>query len=516
MPEVARPRTPTAPAVASVAVPMLLAVLVALVRASTKPLWRDEYATAMHASLDSGGLARAVSHVDAVLGPYYALVHPLQPLGSIDEAWYRVPSIIAFVVAVGGTALLALRWWGAPAALVGGAVLALNPVMLSQATNARPYAISVAFLVLALLSLDVALRAGTRGWLAWLGYGLGAAFATLLHPFAAVAVATSAMLLFGRPARTVVHWLLASVPAGAVGVTMLVANSGQSRQLAWLDRYDLRRTIATLADVAAVSPGRAVAFDLAALAVVGVMTVATLLALLRADSDAGDDRLGRVRPVAFAAVLLLAPAVVLFAGSWLVSPMLTERYLIWSAVGGALLVGAAAGAAAAHVGARSLAAGMLAVVVATGVLAFALERGIARPAGPSSVAQIVEALEASAAPGDRLVVVQRYWEGGVAYEFARTAGDDAYAGAIRDRAPDGAQPLADLRVVTGVDPLTTAPAADLSGDGALWLVMTAPITEDDHAGLGADLAGCIAGIDSEPTMQVGAFRLEQVDCGGAS
>ncbi|BDZ63954.1 hypothetical protein [Agromyces mangrovi Wang et al. 2018] len=479
MPDAARRRVPSALVVASVAVPMVVAAVVAGLRSATRPLWRDEYATALHASLDFGSLVRAVSHVDGVFGPYYALMHPLHWLGDADEAWYRLPSIAAFIVAAGGVALLALRWWGPVAAVVGGVVFALNPVVLAQATNARPYAISVALFVAALVALDVALRQTPRRWPAWVGYALLAALAALLHPFAAVAVATSAVLVAGRPGRTVVAWLAASAPAGIVALAMLVATSGQSGQLTWLRPADLRETIALLADVAGVSPGYAVAFDLAALGVVAAMAVTTLLAFGRAPG-AGPDR---VRTVLFAGALLALPAVVLFAGTWLVSPMLTDRYLIWSTVGCALLVGAAAGAAVERAGVRSLVAGALALVVVAGMVALTVQRGLARQPGPSDLAQAVDLIEASARPGDRIVIAQRYWEGGVAYEFARAAGDDAYGEALRALVPDGPQPFADLRVVTGVDPLTTEPADTLDGED-LWLVALTPVTDDDRDALG--------------------------------
>ncbi|GEM_PF-2627294 len=510
MPDAARRRVPTALAVASVATPMLAAAVLAILRSATTNLWRDEYATALHAPLDSGSLVRAVSHVDGVFGPYYALMHPLSGLGTADETWYRVPSIVAFVVAAGGVALLALRWWGLIAAIVGGIVFALNPVLLWQATNARPYAISVALFVLALLALDVALRRTAHRWPAWAGYALLAALAALLHPFAAVAVATSAVLVVGRPGRTVAAWLAASAPAGVVALAMLVATSDQSGQLTWLPPADLRETIALLADVAGVSPGYAVVFDLAALGVLGAMAVATLLAFGRGAPGADP---ARARPVLFAGALLALPAVVLFAGTWLVSPMLTDRYLIWSTVGCALLVGAAAGAAVQRAGVRSLVAGALALVVVAGMVALTVQRGLVRQPGPSDLAQAVDLIEASAQPGDRLVIAQRYWEGGVAYEFARASGDDAYGQALRELVPVGGQPFADLRVVTGVDPLTTEPADTLDGED-LWLVALTPITADDHALLDAELADCIARIDVDDAARFGVFHVGHASCDG--
>ncbi|HEU4465405.1 MAG TPA: hypothetical protein VFR98_02670, partial [Agromyces sp.] len=198
-----------------------------------------------------------------------------------------------------------------------------------------PYALSIMFVLVAVLALDVAMQRGGRR-AAWVVAAIAGALAVAMHLFAIFALATTAVLLVGRR-RSVGAWLLAGIPTVAVAVAIGLVALGQSGQLTWLSAPDGREAIAILANVAAVATDRAVLLDAALLAVVVVMLALVVAVTAR---TGGPGRWDRLRPVLFSATLLGAPWFVLSIGSWTLSPMLTDRYVLWSAAGAALSIGA--------------------------------------------------------------------------------------------------------------------------------------------------------------------------------
>lgn len=489
--------------------PAVLALGLSVHRSFGSPVWRDEYATAAHAALDVPDLLAAVSRVDAVFGPYYLLMHALAPMLGGEGAWLRLPSVLAFVVATALVGAIALRWWGTLPALAAGTAFAVNPAMLAQAVNARPYAISIMFVLAAVLALDVAMqRDGRRA--AWIAAATAGALAVAMHLFALLALATTGVLLVGRR-RAVGAWLLAGLPAMAVAVVIGLVALGQSGQLTWLSAPDVREAIAILADVAAVATDRAVLLDAALLAAVIVMLALVVTVTAR---SAGSSRWERLRPVLFSAALLGAPWLVLALGSWAVSPMLTDRYVLWSAAGAALSIGAGVHAWTSSRAPASIAAGVLAVALLALSATFSVERMVRLEPHPGVLDRVVGELQRDAERGDRLAVVQRYWEGGIAAEFAAAADDEAYADEVVARLPDRGQPLVDSRRIVSVEPLRTEPEPDVASAGdVVWLLTIHPVTDADLDGLEPSLAECLSGTPTE-VVEVDEFDLERFACGG--
>src|SRR3954452_20796329 len=91
----------------------------------------------------------------------------------------RLPSLIAGTALVPVAYLIGRRTVGRTAALVGAAVLALQPYQLFYATEARAYATVTALTALSTLCLLHALETGRRGW--WAGYGVAALAAAYTH-----------------------------------------------------------------------------------------------------------------------------------------------------------------------------------------------------------------------------------------------------------------------------------------------------------------------------------------------
>lgn len=490
------------------ALPAVLALVLSVTRSFRTPVWRDEYATWAHASLGLPDLLAAAGRVDAVFGPYYVLMHALAPVLGTDVAWLRLPSIVAFVAATAMVGIMASRWWGSTAALAAGIAVAVNPALLVQATNARPYAVSVMFVVAAALAIDSAASRPGRWW-GWAAASLAGALAVAMHLFALVPLAASAVLLIGRP-RSWRPWMLAALPSVAVAASIGLVASGQRGQLTWLSAPDLREAIGILADAAGISSGRAVVFDALLLGVLALAFTAAVIAAgrpIRRSAEA-------LRPIAFSGALLVGPWLLLWIGSWLVAPMLTERYMLWSAAGAALVIGAGVGAWAAH---RRTPAAIAAGVLATGLLlagaVFSFERFAALEARPGALEEAVGDLRREAEPGDRIVIVQRYWEGGVAAEFAAAADDDAHVDEVVGRLPNGGQPFAEPRRIVSLDPFRTEADDTPPEPGAtVWLVTLFPLDDDDLAAIDPTLAECVASLSPEDAAKYDAFHVWRATC----
>lgn len=498
--------------------PTVLALGLSAYRSSVSRVWVDEYATFAHAALDLPGLFAAVARVDAVFGPYYLLMHVLAPVLGTAGPWFRLPSIIAFAVATALVAVLARRWWGRLAALAAGLAFAVNPALLEQSVNARPYTLSVMFLLGAVLALDIAMG-GSKRRAAWVTAAVAGALAVAMHLFAVLALATTVVLLLGRR-HAIRPWLLAAAPSAILAAVFYLVGSGHRGQLTWLPTFGVRDTAAVLASTAGVGPADGFPFHVALLAMLFAVLVLAAIATAPARKPVDGDVLGsvgwnRARPVLFSGVLFVGPWLVLAIGSWLVSPMLIDRYVIWSAAGAALVIGAGV-----HVGTRvrtpvSLIAAVLSVALLVVSAGLSVQQTTRLHPQAGDLDRVVEVLGAQARPGDRIALVQRYWEGGVATEFATALDDESYAAAVISRLPAGGQPFVEQRRVSSVEPLRTESdsVAPVAGD-VVWLLTIIPLTDEDLDSIDDPrLAACLADVPPVPTERVGGHRLTRVVCG---
>jgi hypothetical protein len=111
--------------------------------------------------------------------------------------WLRMPSLLAGVATVPVVYLLGLRTVGRSAALVGAGLLALSPVAIFYATEARAYALMTLLAALSTIALLQALDTNDRRW--WATLALLDAAAMYTHYTAAfVLAAQAAWALFTR------------------------------------------------------------------------------------------------------------------------------------------------------------------------------------------------------------------------------------------------------------------------------------------------------------------------------
>ncbi|MFD4509276.1 glycosyltransferase family 39 protein [Streptomyces sp. NPDC058457] len=272
-------------------------------------MWGDEAVTYQLAHRDLSQIWLTAQHVDLVHALYYAVMHEIFGLFGGGLLPLRLPSVLAMSVAASGVGLLGLRLAGPRAGLLAGLVFALLPQVQKYAQEGRSYAMVCALVTWATYALVVSVPHRAR-W-RWAVYGSTMLLACLLHEFAVLAlVAHGVTLIVSRVPRPVLKAWSATAAGVVAGLLPLaICSAGQSGQLSWI-----------------YGPVRLPGF--LAMAVVGV---ACALAPLGAR--------GPVRLSALAVPLVVLPGLLLLIAS-LVKPLFVDRYVLYSSVGIALLLGA--------------------------------------------------------------------------------------------------------------------------------------------------------------------------------
>jgi mannosyltransferase len=314
--------------------PVVLLVLGIAVLQRGHPLWFDELYTAEVTRLPLPEIVRAILEGRGTTS-YLADVPPSYnaPYYLIVKGWVALPFIggdlslrvLSLVAAVGGVAVLTravARLAGVATGVVAGLAVAVNPLLLKQAVEARSYGFVVLATAAALLGLVRWLDGDRRGLLL---FGLAGAGMGLAHWYALLvlaAFAVSGLILRGR--RAVPLLLVAGAAmlptAGLVLLNLLNGNGD--------------RNVAHLVDTDGALP------RLAALAWAGdrlfllrVTVVLAVIALIRVP---------RLRVIG--AVWVVLPTSVLILAEAFLRPVYTPRYLLPALL--ALGVLAAAGAVA--------------------------------------------------------------------------------------------------------------------------------------------------------------------------
>ncbi|MET9775938.1 glycosyltransferase family 39 protein [Streptomyces sp. NPDC006367] len=272
-------------------------------------LWGDEAVTYQLAHRDLSQIWHTAQHIDLVHALHYAVMHGIFGLFGGGLLTLRLPSVLAMSAAASGVGLLGLRLAGPRAGLLAGLVFALLPQVQKYAQEGRSYAMVCALVTWATYALVAGVQHRTR-W-RWAVYGSTMLSACLLHEFAVLAlVAHGVTLLVSRVPRPVLKaWSVTAAGVVAGLSPLAIRSAGQSEQVAWID-----------------GPVRLP--DVLTVAVVGV---ACALAPLGTR--------GPVRLSALAVPLVVLPGLLLLIAS-LVKPLFVDRYVLYSHVGIALLLGA--------------------------------------------------------------------------------------------------------------------------------------------------------------------------------
>jgi hypothetical protein len=118
--------------------------------------------------------------------PQTALAKLVADTFGLDELSYRLPSLLAGLLLLGLVPGVAWRRFGALAGVVSGGLIAISPLLVFYSRFARPYAVAMLLVFLAVITFDRWLERGRARDA--LGYVAAATGAIWFHPLAATAV----------------------------------------------------------------------------------------------------------------------------------------------------------------------------------------------------------------------------------------------------------------------------------------------------------------------------------------
>ncbi|MEV3875118.1 glycosyltransferase family 39 protein [Streptomyces sp. NPDC049906] len=325
-------------------------------------VWRDEAATWQVAQRSTAEIWHTLEHVDAVHGLYYLVMHALFDVFGPGTTTLRLPSVLAVAVAAACVTVLGQRLVGPRAGLGAGLVLGLLPAVQFHLQEGRPYALVTAGVALSTLLLAAGFERPDRSPY-WAAYGTAVLLCGLLNWLSLLVLpAHLVTLVWTRaPRGTWKRWAAASTIAVAGVLPLVLFSRSQSQQVAWIPPLTWHMMI-----------GPAV-----------LLAIGGLGALL------DRPRAGRPSAAAVGFPLLAVPQLGLISLS-LVKPLFLDRYVLFSMVGLALLIGTALDTAARAAGARFPGASswLLPVVVALAAGAL-LPQSLAKRSPASRVDDVV-------------------------------------------------------------------------------------------------------------------------------
>ncbi|WP_406838178.1 glycosyltransferase family 39 protein [Streptomyces sp. AHU1] len=280
-------------------------------------LWRDEAATWQVARRPTSEIWHMLGQVDAVHGLYYLLMHGLFECFGPGTTTLRLPSVLAMAVAAACVTVIGRRLAGTWAGLGAGLSLGLLPAVQFYLQEGRPYALVTAGAAVSTLLLVTVLE-GRGGTARWAGYAGAVLLCGLLNWLALMILPAHAVTLIRTRARREVwtRWTVASAAAVAGALPLILFTRTQSDQVSWIPPLTWHMMI-----------GPAI-----------LLAIGGLGALL--------DRPRAGRPsVAAVGLPLLAVPQILLIGISLVQPLFLDRYVLFSLLGLALLIGTALGTA---------------------------------------------------------------------------------------------------------------------------------------------------------------------------
>ncbi|WP_330356162.1 glycosyltransferase family 39 protein [Streptomyces chartreusis] len=324
-------------------------------------VWRDEAATWQVARRSTGDIWQMLAQVDAVHGLYYLLMHAVFECFDPGTTALRLPSVLGMAVAAVCVAEIGRRLAGIRAGLAAGLALGLLPAVQFHLQEGRPYALVAAGAGISTLLLVAVLQGGRA--VHWLGYAGTVAVCGLLNWLSLLILpAHLATLVWTRARRrTWTGWALASAPAVAAVLPLILFSRRQSEQVSWIPPLTWHMLI-----------GPAV-----------LLAIGGLGALLDRPHT------GRLSVAAVGLPLLAVPQLGLL-GLSLVRPLFLDRYILFSMLGLALLIGTALGTATRAAGPRHprASAWLVPVVVAVAFVAL-LPQSLAKRSPDSRVDDVL-------------------------------------------------------------------------------------------------------------------------------
>ncbi|XIG75437.1 hypothetical protein C1N81_20115 [Streptomyces sp. SGAir0957] len=347
-----------------------------------RSLWRDEAATWQVAQRSTAEIWHMLGNVDVVHGCYYLLMHVLFEWFGAGTTTLRLPSVLATAVAAATVGAIGRRLAGPWAGLAAGTAFALLPAVQFYLQEGRPYALVAACAGGATLLLVTLLQGEGRMPGRWAAYGATIVLGGLLNWLSLLILAAHLVTLVRIRAerRVWLSWAAAASVATCCVLPLVIFSRGQSAQVSWIPPLTWHMLI---------GPG----------ILLGIGCVGTL-------ADAS--RRHRLSLSAIALPLLALPQLALIGVS-LIQPLFLDRYVLFSLLGLALLIGSLVDAAVRFVRSRRprLAPWVLplVLVVATGALTPQLLAKRSPASRVDDVLAIAGDVRTLAGPGDAVLFV---------------------------------------------------------------------------------------------------------------
>lgn len=188
----------------------VLGLALRLTRLGAQSIWADEGMTiAWIAEIEARGWR---SLLDNIHGPLHTACVFLTSRVSMQEAWLRLPSVLAGTLAIPAFAELGRRLWGARVGATAAALLALSPFALYYSQEVRNYSFTLLFAPLALAAAwSLAQRPGWRAGVALAAFELGAILSNLNGVFLVLGLNLWLVVALARQRRAWAAWLLPHV-----------------------------------------------------------------------------------------------------------------------------------------------------------------------------------------------------------------------------------------------------------------------------------------------------------------
>jgi mannosyltransferase len=278
-------------------------------------VWRDEAATWQVAQRSPAEICRMLENVDVVHGSYYLLMHALFECFGPSTTTLRLPSVLATGVAAACVAVIGRRLAGVWVGLAGGMTLGLLPAVQFHLQEGRSYALVAAGCGISTLLLVNLLQRRVHT-LHWVAYGSTVLLMGLLNWLSLMPLGAHLATLLWARARSEIwtRWTAISAAATAGVLPLVFFSRGQSEQVSWIPPLSWHMMIGP----------------------------AVLLAIGGVGALLDRPRPGRLSVAAVGLPLLAVPHIGLVALS-MVQPLFLDRYILYSMLGLALVIGRAIG-----------------------------------------------------------------------------------------------------------------------------------------------------------------------------
>lgn len=299
--------------------------------------WYDEAATISASySRSLSQLWQMLSHVDAVHGLYYLLMHGWFEVFPPTEFWSRAPSGLAVGGSAAGVVVLGKQFSSRTTAVAAGIICGILPRATWAGIEARPYALSMLAAVWVTVLLVHAVRRENI-W-AWLFYGIVLAISVLLDMYLLLLLVAHVVfvLVYLRRRKVLVPFAITAVVTSGALTPFIAVAIGQANQISWIAPIG-RRTIEDV--VVQQYFERSPPF--AALSALVVVAAIILWRFTGTRPQAADRQLLTLA----AGWIVLPTALVVIWSAW-VHPIYTPRYLSFTAPALAVILGVCIGALA--------------------------------------------------------------------------------------------------------------------------------------------------------------------------